>query len=165
MFSMFWINSATRRHRCIFHYYHYNSRFPNYTNSEDVETKLAFTIVTHDVLLYSIFRPYNGYCIYLYWIKYGRKLSSQCKKLVNCYNFLYPESNVFMAVNTTAVKWARWSVIKDDLICMEVSYHYIQSMGWQNVYQNLMSKFQQIHSRGLSTLKGGNSRVDFSKGY
>ena len=41
------------------------------------------------------------------------------EKLVNCYNFLYPGSNVFMAVNTTAVEWGRWSVIEADLTCME----------------------------------------------
>ena len=102
------------------HLYHNNSRFPNYANSEDVETKLAFTIVTHDqlglfeVLLHSIFRPYNAYCIYI-----GSNTAEKYRKLVNCYNFLYPRSNVFMAINTTAVEWGRWSVIEADLICME----------------------------------------------
>ena len=103
---------------------HNNSRFPNYKNSEDVEIKLAFTIVTHDqlglfeVLLHSIFRPYNAYCIYI-GSNTAENYRRSVEKLVNCYNFLYPGSNVFMAVNTTAVEWARWSVIEADLICME----------------------------------------------
>ena len=124
MFStkMFWIIAASRS--IFFHLYHNNSRFPNYTNSEDVETKLAFTIVTHDqlglfeVLLHSIFRPYNAYCIYI-GSNTAENYRRSVDKLVNCYNFLYPGSNVFMAVNTTAVKWGRWSVIEADLICME----------------------------------------------
>ena len=89
-----------------------------------METKLAFTIVTHDqlglfeVLLHSIFRPYNAYCIYI-GSNTAENYRRSVEKLVNCYNFLYPGSNVFMAVNTTAVKWASWSVIEADLICME----------------------------------------------
>ena len=85
---------------------------------------MAFTIVTHDqlglfeVLLHSIFRPYNAYCIYI-GSNTGENYRHSVKKLVDCYNFLYPESNVFMAVNTTVVKWARWGVIEADLICME----------------------------------------------
>ena len=101
--------------------YDNNFRFLNYTR--DVKTKLAFTIVTHDqlglfeILLHAIFRPYNAYCIYVG--SNTPKHHHNVEKLVNCYNFLYPESNVFMAVNTTAVQWANWSVIEADLICME----------------------------------------------
>ena len=100
-----------------------NFRFLSYTNSKDVKTKLAFTIVTHDqlglfeILLHTIFRPYNAYCIYVG--SNTAKHRHSIEKLVKCYNYLYPESNVFMAVNTTSVQWANWSVIEADLICME----------------------------------------------
>ena len=107
----------------FFIYFSKNFRFLTYRNSEDVETKLAFTIVTHDqlglfeILLHTIFRPYNAYCIYVG--SNTAKHHHSVEKLVNCYNFLYPESHVFMAVNTTLVQWANWSVIEADLICME----------------------------------------------
>ena len=41
------------------------------------------------------------------------------KKMINCYNSLFPDANIFLATNAKAVKWADWSVIEADLICME----------------------------------------------
>ena len=85
---------------------------------------MAFTIVTHDqlglfeILLHSIFRPYNAYCIYV-GSNTAEHYRRSVEQLVNCYDVLYPESTVFMAVDTKPVVWANWSVIEADLICMK----------------------------------------------
>ena len=71
-----------------------------------------------EILIHLIFRPYNAYCIYVgsNTAEFYRK---SIEKLVNCYKFLYPDTSIFMAENTTKVHWANWSVIEADLICME----------------------------------------------
>ena len=89
-----------------------------------METRLAFTIITHDqlgtfeILLHAIFRPYNHYCIYI-GANTAEEYRKSVQKMINCYNSLYPDANIFLAENTKAVKWADWSVIEADLICME----------------------------------------------
>ena len=127
---------------------------------------MAFTIVTHDqlglfeVLLHTIFRPYNSYCIYI-GSNTAENYRRSVEKLVNCYSFLYPGSNVFMAVNTTAVKWARWSVIEADLICMEqllnLKSQYTYSRLLKKDYQNYlwMPKFSRS-KMSFCTLTGHN---------
>ena len=103
--------------------YHLEYRFPEYRRAEEEKTKLAFTVITHDqlglfeVLLHTIFRPYNAYCIYI-GSNTGDVYKQNVEQLVNCYKYLYPESTVFMAQNVDEVRWGNWSLIEADLICM-----------------------------------------------
>ena len=89
-----------------------------------METKLAFTIVIHDqlglfeILLHTIFRPYNHYCIHID-ANAAEDYRKSVEKLINCYTILYPDANIFLATNAIAVKWGTWSVVEADLVCME----------------------------------------------
>ena len=80
--------------------------------------------MTHDqlglfeILLHLIFRPYNAYCIYV-GTNTGRIYKESVEQLVNCYNYLYPETSIFMATDVDEVRWGNWSLIKADLTCMK----------------------------------------------
>ena len=71
-----------------------------------------------EVLLHLIFRPYNTYCIYV-----GSNAKSynheSIQQLVDCYQKLYPQTNIFMAKNTSNVSWGSYNLLDADLKCIE----------------------------------------------
>ncbi len=99
-------------------------RFPRYKDFTDEDTKLAFTIVTHDeiglfeIMLHTIFRPYNAYCIYV-GANSPPEYRDAASKVVNCYKDLFPKSTIFMAQDTKEVRWGNFTLIEADLICMD----------------------------------------------
>ena len=102
----------------------YIFRFPKYRKAEEEKTKLAFSIVAHDqlglleILLHLIFRPYHAYCIYIA-SNVAKIYRKSVRQMINCYKDIYPDTNIFMAVNANAVNWGNWSLFQADLICMK----------------------------------------------
>ena len=96
----------------------------NVLSGENIDTKLAFSYVTHkqvglfEILLHLTFRPYNAYCIYV-GSNTNPEVISSITKLVQCYKKIYPNSDIFMAENTKTVRWGNYSLLEADLICME----------------------------------------------
>lgn len=95
----------------------------NFSSLED-SPSIAFAIVTHDqlglfeLLLHSIFRPENAYCIYV-GANSPNEYRVAMEELVHCYNQMYPNTSVFMAQNVTGVSWGNYSLIEADLKCMD----------------------------------------------
>ena len=72
-----------------------------------------------EILLNLVFRPYNAYCIYVDNNSNKKSIRESIDKLVGCYKHLYPETDIFMAKNTTKITWGNYSLIEADLKCME----------------------------------------------
>ena len=63
-------------------------------------------------------RPYHAYCIYV-GTNTQKPIATAIKKLISCYQKIYPHTTIFLASKVEAVYWGKFSLLKADLQCME----------------------------------------------
>ena len=62
-------------------------------------------------------RPYHAYCLYV-GANSDPRYTEVFQQVISCYQKLYPHTTIFMATNTTEVKWGKYSLIEADFHCM-----------------------------------------------
>ena len=105
----------------------------NYINSaknysEKNVTKLAISFVIHnnpglfEVLFHLLFRPYNDYCIVIDE-KTILETKNSFKSIINCYQEIFPDTNIIIVNWTKPIYWGGYSILNADLTCLELLYN------------------------------------------
>ena len=105
----------------------------NYINSaknysEKDVTKLAISFVIHnnpglfEVIFHLLFRPYNDYCIVIDE-KTILETKNSFKSIINCYQEIFPDTNIIIANWTNPIYWGGYSILNADLTCLELLYN------------------------------------------
>ena len=86
---------------------------------------MAFSILCHsnlgvlEVLLASIFRPHNYYCIYVDK-KASKEFLNNVKRLVNAYKIKFPQTYIFLAKEPRMnIYWGSATLLEAPLSCLE----------------------------------------------
>lgn len=89
---------------------------------EEASFPIAFSIVMYErveqaeILLRSIYRPQNYYCIHVD-LKSSLKTLEAMEAIAKCFD------NVFLAKNRVNVQWGKFGVLEADLICLRQLYN------------------------------------------
>ncbi|XP_059088206.1 beta-1,3-galactosyl-O-glycosyl-glycoprotein beta-1,6-N-acetylglucosaminyltransferase 4-like [Tigriopus californicus] len=100
-------------------------RFPNRDPNSFQDFPLAFGISTYhqvgilELFLASSFHPLDSYCIHVD-AKAKDKVKTAIDQLVGCYQWKYPEANIFTVDDPVAVFWGHISVLEADFKCMRL---------------------------------------------
>ena len=70
-----------------------------------------------EILLSTIFRPHNSYCIHVD-PKADAQFISTVSKIVSCYQGRYPTSFIAALSRSTPVYWGHISIVEAELICL-----------------------------------------------
>ena len=92
--------------------------------NKDIPARLALSYVVHDqpglfeILFHLNFRPYNAYCIYID-AKTKETIKRAFENIVNCYQEIFPWTNIFLIEKTHKISWGTYSLLDADLTCLE----------------------------------------------
>ena len=96
----------------------------NFREDENIPTRIAFSFVVHDqpglfeILLHLMFRPYHAYCIYID-AKTKREIRKAFENIVNCYQEIFPWTNIFLIKRPHQISWGTYSLLDADLTCLD----------------------------------------------
>ena len=91
--------------------------FNFFDNADDEALILKSHFVFLKVLFLPSGRPYHAYCLYV-GANSDPRYTEVFQQVISCYQKLYPHTTIFMATNTTEVKWGKYSLIEADFHCM-----------------------------------------------
>eukprot|EP00093_Oithona_nana_P012768 12768.XXX_600448_601794_1 [CDS] Oithona nana genome sequencing. len=87
-------------------------------------SRLALSFVVHgqpglfEILLHLMFRPWHSYCIYID-AKTREKTRKAFQSIVNCYQEIFPWTNIFLVQSPERISWGTYSLLNADLTCLE----------------------------------------------
>ena len=91
---------------------------------QEKASRLALSFVVHgqpglfEILLHLMFRPWHSYCIYID-AKTREKTRKAFQSIVNCYQEIFPWTNIFLVQSPEKISWGTYSLLNADLTCLE----------------------------------------------
>ena len=103
--------------------YFYSTMNLNFKEDSEIPTRIAFSYVVHDqpglfeILFHLTFRPYHAYCIYID-AKTSKEIKKAFENIVNCYQEIFPWTNIFLVKDPHPISWGTYSLLDADLTCL-----------------------------------------------
>lgn len=119
LFFSCWVNCFQQKIFCVF----FRSYKLSFREDRSI-AKLALAFVVHDqpglfeILFHLTFRPYNDYCIYID-AKTSKEIKRAFENIVNCYQEIFPSTNIILIKDTHQISWGTYSLLDADLTCLQ----------------------------------------------